>query len=83
MKMIDPVCGMSVEIEEAKARLQYNGEVYYFCAKSCAITFAEDPDRYAIEATSETKPQCCGDHGQHQGEKAGHGQHGCGCCNHH
>lgn len=79
MKMIDPVCGMSVEIEEAKARLQYNGEVYYFCAKGCALAFAEDPDRYAMESTTENKGQCCGGHGQQQGEQACHGQHSCGC----
>ncbi|HLO04000.1 MAG TPA: YHS domain-containing protein, partial [Symbiobacteriaceae bacterium] len=78
MKMIDPVCGMRVEIEEAQARLQYNGEVYYFCAQSCAITFAEDPDRYAIKSDSPRR-ECCGGQGQHAGEKAGHGHHGCGC----
>jgi len=34
----DPICGM--EVEESKAvKLEKNGEIYFFCSKSCQDKF--------------------------------------------
>jgi YHS domain-containing protein len=42
----DPVCGMEVTYETARARSEYNGETYYFCSLDCKETFDKDPERY-------------------------------------
>ncbi len=46
---IDPVCGMSVDPETAKAKdlhLQHGGSDYYFCGRGCKLEFGDDPARY-------------------------------------
>ena len=48
-KAIDPVCGMTVEIETATARdlhLNHAGTDYYFCGRGCKLDFGEDPGRF-------------------------------------
>jgi Cu+-exporting ATPase len=45
----DPVCGMQVSPETAKARQEYGGKSYYFCSSSCAEKFRSDPDTYTRE----------------------------------
>jgi YHS domain-containing protein len=46
---IDPVCGMTVDIEHATAAgltAERGGRRYYFCGKGCKLEFEEDPARY-------------------------------------
>ena len=43
---IDPVCGMTVEIETAKHTLEHEGTTYYFCGKGCMLEFRDDPPKY-------------------------------------
>ena len=46
---IDPVCGMTVESESARAKGLHssrNGVDYYFCGKGCKLEFDDDPERY-------------------------------------
>lgn len=48
-RVTDPVCGMTVEPEAARAKglhSAYNGTDYYFCGKGCKLEFDEDPERY-------------------------------------
>ena len=42
----DPVCGMQVDTEHAQWTYEYNGTVYYFCAKGCMLEFKDDPAKY-------------------------------------
>ena len=42
----DPVCGMSVEAEKAKAKVEYGGKSYYFCCGGCAQKFQAAPEKY-------------------------------------
>jgi P-type Cu+ transporter len=45
----DPVCGMTVDLDEATARglqLQHEGRDYVFCGKGCLLEFRDDPARY-------------------------------------
>ena len=42
---LDPVCGMSVEMEKA-ARTEYGGETYYFCCSHCQQAFESSPEEY-------------------------------------
>lgn len=46
-KVIDPVCGMSVEPNTARGgKTLYEGKVYYFCNPKCKIKFNENPKNY-------------------------------------
>jgi Cu+-exporting ATPase len=48
-EMKDPVCGMTVDPEEARARaltLVHEGKEYAFCGKGCMLDFRDDPDRF-------------------------------------
>jgi len=45
----DPVCGMTVDIEGARAKglvAEHEGREYAFCGKGCFLEFRDDPDRY-------------------------------------
>lgn len=39
----DPICGMSVDIENAKFKSMYEGKQYYFCSEHCKKQFDENP----------------------------------------
>jgi putative ABC transport system ATP-binding protein len=41
----DPVCGMGVEREKA-IRIEWEGQLFYFCARGCREEFASDPQRF-------------------------------------
>jgi len=43
---IDPVCGMTVDPDSAKARVDYLGKTYYFCCASCAKKFGAAPEQF-------------------------------------
>jgi putative ABC transport system ATP-binding protein len=44
---IDPVCGMSVEREKAIS-VEWEGQVFYFCARGCRDEFASDPQTFIV-----------------------------------
>lgn len=44
IKMIDPVCGMTVDPAKAKGTVEHNGQTYYFCSPFCAQKFKADPE---------------------------------------
>jgi YHS domain-containing protein len=46
MKVVDPVCNMTIDSEKAAASSEYNGRTIYFCAKGCKIAFDKDPQKY-------------------------------------
>jgi YHS domain-containing protein len=48
---IDPVCGMEINEDSAKAQTQFAGKKYYFCSEDCRKKFEEHPDEY-MEATA-------------------------------
>ncbi len=43
---IDPVCGMSIDKENAPAQATSNGRSYYFCANGCRDEFLADPAQF-------------------------------------
>lgn len=43
----DPVCGMEIEEQEAKATAEYEGQTYYFCSPACREEFLRQPEAYA------------------------------------
>ena len=44
--MLDPVCGMTVEPDEAEAAWEHEGRTYYFCSIGCFEAFRKDPQKY-------------------------------------
>lgn len=45
----DPVCGMTVDAEQAKAgglTTEHEGKTYFFCGRGCKLEFADDPARF-------------------------------------
>jgi P-type Cu+ transporter len=53
----DPVCGMTVDPERAKASHVHDGKTYYFCCPNCAKKFAGEPDRYLTKHGPDPKAQ--------------------------
>jgi Cu+-exporting ATPase len=45
-EVIDPVCGMTLNTEQAEYVSSYKGKKYYFCAAGCQKKFLEDPEKY-------------------------------------
>ncbi len=48
-KVTDPVCGMTVEAEQAGAQglsTEYEGKTYFFCGRGCKLEFSDDPARF-------------------------------------
>jgi xanthine dehydrogenase accessory factor len=43
---IDPVCGMTVEVADARYRTVHEGRTYYFCSAGCLASFETDPASY-------------------------------------
>lgn len=46
MKVTDPVCGMQINAEKAAAKVEYQGQTYYFCTEACRKQFEQDPSKY-------------------------------------
>ena len=44
--VVDPVCGMDVDPDNAAASVEHDGETYHFCCQGCADSFAEAPAEY-------------------------------------
>jgi Cu+-exporting ATPase len=51
----DPVCGMSVNPETSKHRLEHDGTTYHFCCNGCRTKFEADPARYLDKAKAATE----------------------------
>ncbi|MBN8987612.1 MAG: heavy metal translocating P-type ATPase [Rhizobiales bacterium] len=45
-KMLDPVCGMTVDPATSKHRFDHGGEAFHFCSAGCRTKFAADPRKY-------------------------------------
>ena len=45
-KVVDPVCGMEVEMANAPTTT-YKGKTYYFCSEDDKAKFLKNPEQYA------------------------------------
>ena len=50
----DPVCGMSLNPASAKARLEHDGQIYYFCCAGCLEKFRAAPGKYLKPKSSQS-----------------------------
>lgn len=52
-QLIDPVCGMTVDVARAEAAgllLEQEGRTFAFCRSGCRTAFVDDPDAYIAQA---------------------------------
>jgi len=52
-RVLDPVCGMTVEVAAAEADgriLEHDGRTYAFCRSGCLRAFQQEPEVYAAQA---------------------------------
>ena len=42
----DPVCGMTVALDQGKPSREYSGETFHFCSQKCHDKFAADPESF-------------------------------------
>ena len=42
----DPVCGIEINMETALAKIEYEGQIYYFCSQDCKEAFVKNPEEY-------------------------------------
>jgi xanthine dehydrogenase accessory factor len=42
----DPICGMTVNVEKAKYKSEFNDTWFYFCCASCKQAFDKQPEKY-------------------------------------
>jgi P-type Cu+ transporter len=52
-RVLDPLCGMSVDVAQAEAdglTVEHDGRTYAFCRSGCLRAFGEEPATYAANA---------------------------------
>ncbi len=52
MKVVDPVCKMTIEDKDAAATSVYEGITHYFCSKACKEGFDKNPELFVSEKPS-------------------------------
>jgi P-type Cu+ transporter len=45
-EVVDPVCGMTIDTQDAVGHVEHRGQTYYFCAESCLERFSADPESF-------------------------------------
>ena len=61
----DPVCGMTVDPQNAAAASVHGGRTYYFCSTSCRDEFERAPEKYAGASAQGVQEQSGHQHGGH------------------
>ena len=51
-RVIDPVCGMTVDPATAKHRFAYKGQDYFFCSAGCRTKFEANPEKFLAPKSS-------------------------------
>ncbi|HXI74581.1 MAG TPA: heavy metal translocating P-type ATPase, partial [Pyrinomonadaceae bacterium] len=46
MRVNDPVCGMSIDPQQAAGSFDYHGRTFFFCSLDCRERFKADPERF-------------------------------------
>jgi len=48
----DPVCGMTVHLENGNLSQEYRGKTYYFCSQKCHDKFAQAPEQFLSDGNA-------------------------------
>ncbi|MBA3346523.1 MAG: YHS domain-containing protein [Gemmatimonadales bacterium] len=46
----DPVCGMTINRDDAAGQASHGGRTYYFCSTECRQSFQANPEQYVSAA---------------------------------
>src|SRR6266850_1731350 len=57
MRVLDPVCGMTVDPESAAGSFEHKGETYYFCSAHCLHKFRETPEQFLSQSSKSPSNQ--------------------------
>ena len=60
MRVIDPVCKMTIEDKDAVATSAYKGTTYYFCSEACKEKFAKNPSAFISPVVSDSEKKASG-----------------------
>ena len=52
--VIDPVCGMRIDADDAAATAVHAGATYYFCSQGCREFFVSSPSTYGLDGAAAT-----------------------------
>jgi putative ABC transport system ATP-binding protein len=52
----DPVCGMTLEVDTARATVEHEGRTYHFCSRGCSWEFQQDPAAFAVRKAVAKRP---------------------------
>jgi Cu+-exporting ATPase len=52
--VIDPICGMRIEADDAAATAEHEGQIYFFCSEGCRDVFLSSPSAYGARAPTVT-----------------------------
>jgi Cu+-exporting ATPase len=63
MTQLDPVCGMTIEEEDAVGSVVHEGTKYYFCNQSCLEQFQAEPARFLSTTPSQRAAQAAAEAG--------------------
>jgi len=69
---VDPVCGMTVDVDGAEHIADHDGTRFYFCGAGCRAAFLTDPESYVTPAPAAAPDSCAlnlnppSDHGARQ-----------------
>ncbi|MCC6492351.1 MAG: heavy metal translocating P-type ATPase [Pirellulales bacterium] len=55
----DPVCGMTVDEQNAADQVEHQGVAYYFCSKHCAARFRANAEAFIRPARGATAAESC------------------------
>jgi YHS domain-containing protein len=67
--VMDPVCGMEINPEEAAGTSEYMGTTYYFCAPGCKKQFDRNPEQYVVQEGKDTGVSEDHEHHGHHGHE--------------
>ncbi|RED15909.1 heavy metal translocating P-type ATPase [Parasphingopyxis lamellibrachiae] len=56
-KLVDPVCGMTVDPETAEHRAEHEGVAFHFCSARCREKFLAEPESYRHGYAAKPEPQ--------------------------
>lgn len=51
-EVVDPVCGMTIQVAGARYTSVYDGKTFIFCGVGCKEHFDREPERYAVPSPS-------------------------------
>jgi YHS domain-containing protein len=77
-KLVDPVCGMAVDVAAAEAAgllLEYEGRTFAFCRSGCRRAFVEEPLTYVAKAEAAHAGGAAADASAHDGADHGAADH--------